>query len=66
MSKSALEVKGSNNRSYSFHCSPDSPLGEVHDALCTMKKQIIDEMKKFEDKQNKECKDRVCQDEQNT
>ena len=35
-----LEVK-IGDRNYQFQCSPDSPLGELHDALHQMKAFII-------------------------
>ena len=35
-----LEVK-IGERNYQFHCSPDSPLGELHDALHQMKTFIV-------------------------
>ena len=40
-----LEVK-INDRMYQFQCSPDSPLGEIHDVLVLMKNEIIELMKK--------------------
>lgn len=38
-------------RTYQFHCTSDSPLGEIHDALCMMKHEIV---KRIQDAQNKE------------
>lgn len=35
-----LEIK-MNERNYQFQCSPDSPLGEIHDVLHQMKAFII-------------------------
>lgn len=37
---SVLEIK-IGERIYQFHCSPDSPLGELHDAIHQMKSFII-------------------------
>lgn len=31
-------------RLYEFHCQPDSPLGEIHDALMQFKGTIVDKM----------------------
>lgn len=45
--KTILEVN-SNNRVYSLECSPDSPLGELFDALSQMKSFIIEKMKETE------------------
>lgn len=42
-SKSILEVK-IGERTYELLCPQDSPLGEVHDSICQMKKYIIDRM----------------------
>lgn len=64
--KSVLEVKGAEKRIYELHCRQDSPLGELYDALCTMKHHVMTEMHKHEDAQNKECKEKLCRKEQNT
>lgn len=41
--KSVLEVvKGA--REYQFSCEPDSPLGEVFDALCQMKSYVVEKI----------------------
>ena len=42
--KSILEVKAG-ERTYRMECEPDANLGEVHDALHTMKAYIIDRIK---------------------
>lgn len=38
--KTVLEVKSGDN-SYELHCGPQSPLGELHDALCRMKAFVV-------------------------
>ena len=40
-------------RVYSFACSPDSPLGELHDALHAMRNFVIGKMQEV-DKKNEE------------
>ena len=45
--KIVLEVK-IGERIYELDCSPDSPLGEIHDALSSMKFMIIEKMKDAE------------------
>lgn len=42
-------------RIYQFHCSPESPLGEIHDALCMMKHEIVQRISK-QDELEKEKK----------
>jgi hypothetical protein len=46
--KSVLEIK-IGERTYLFHCESDSPLGEVHDAICQMRafvvQKIVDQQK---------------------
>lgn len=39
-SKTVLEVKR-NDRIYQLECEPDSPLGEVYDALCAMRSFVV-------------------------
>lgn len=39
--KLSLEVKGAEDRVYTFQCDPQSPPGEIHDALHTMKCVVI-------------------------
>ncbi len=41
--KTILEVKVG-ERSYQMECSPESPLGELHDALSQMKAFVIQRM----------------------
>lgn len=38
--KTVLETKV-NERAYRLECSPDSPLGELHDAICEMKSYVV-------------------------
>lgn len=33
-------------RRYEFFCDPDAPLGAIYDALVTMEKYIVNQMKK--------------------
>ena len=47
--KTVLEVKV-NDRSYSFDCSPDSPMGEIFDVLSQMKAYVIEKMKETDEK----------------
>jgi len=51
---SVLEVKGNEKRMYKFYCDPKSPLGEVHDALTTMKIHVLEQMKLQEQKEKDE------------
>ena len=53
--KTILEVK-IGERTYQMECFPDSPLGELHDALSQMKGYVIDRMKDVEKKQEEEKK----------
>lgn len=41
-----LCVKGNEERIHRLECDPTTPLGEVHDALETMKAFVIEEIKK--------------------
>ncbi len=41
--KTIMEIK-LNDKIYTFECQPDSPLGEVHDALQQMKAYVIERM----------------------
>lgn len=56
-SQTIIEIK-IGERNYTFECSPDSPLGEIHDALFQMKsiivQQIVQEHEKEKSKQNPE------------
>lgn len=45
-----LEIK-IGERAYQLFCAVDSPIGEVHDALCSMKGFVI---QKIQEAQNKE------------
>lgn len=53
-----IRVKGAEDREYNFDCQSNAPLGEIHDVLYTILKNIIDlinkEAQKFEKKQVKE------------
>lgn len=40
----SIEIK-IGERVYKFNCSPDSPLGEIHDALSSMRSHVIQLMK---------------------
>jgi len=52
--KTILEVK-IGERTYQMECFPDSPLGELHDALSQMKNYVIQRMQEVE-KQKEESK----------
>ncbi len=41
--KTVLEVKSGEN-SYELHCGPQSPLGDLHDALCKMKAFVVEKI----------------------
>ena len=47
-----------NGRKYEVHCSPDAPLGELHDALLNIKGNIVDRILAAQ-KQEKEVTDFV-------
>ena len=57
--KYILEVKGQDERSYRFECDTSAPLGEMHDALFTMKGVVLEQLqKKHESEKPKEkCKE---------
>lgn len=38
--RTILEIKIADNV-YELHCGPQSPLGELHDALCQMKAFVV-------------------------
>lgn len=61
--KTILEVKGAEDRIYRFECDPAAPLGEVHDALFTMKgivvKQIEEHQSKEQPKKEEECQEQI-------
>jgi len=39
-------------RKYEFFCSSDSPLGELHDALCFFKSLVIEKITEVQKKEN--------------
>lgn len=43
-----------NDRKYVLHCDPQSPLGELHDALVEMKDKIIETMAALDKKKSEE------------
>lgn len=45
-----IEIKGNERRVYELYYRPDSPLGEVFDALSQMQKYVIAAMKVEENK----------------
>lgn len=51
-SQTIIEIK-SGERNYTFECSPDSPLGEIHDALFQMKSIIVQQIVKEHEKEEK-------------
>lgn len=59
-SKTLLEHK-IGERVYELHCDPNSPLGELHDALTVMRNFIIDKIKEIDsEKQAPDCCDEPC------
>ena len=43
-SKLTLEFEGKEDRKYTLTCEPNSPLGELHDALFAMKQFVVDKI----------------------
>ncbi len=59
-SKTLLEHK-IGERVYEFHCDPNSPLGELHDALTVMRNFIIDKIRDIDsEKKAPECSSEPC------
>lgn len=42
--KVSLQVTGKDGKGYEFLCDPDSPLGEIHDVLFSMKRHIVEKI----------------------
>lgn len=61
-SKTILEHK-IGERTYQFFCDPNSPLGELHDALVLMRNFIIQKMQEIDQKQSEKAPQ--CDPEQN-
>ena len=60
---SVMEVKVNGDheeRMHRYTCAPESPLGEVHDALCTMLSHVIEQMKARETEYRKQC-EKACE-----
>lgn len=55
--KTILLVKGNEDRLFRFECDPTSQLGEVHDALETMKAFVVEEIKKNSVPLDEKCED---------
>lgn len=56
--KLSLEVKGSEDRIFTLQCDPGAPLGEIHDALHTMKCVVVKMINDYSEKESsskKEC-----------
>lgn len=51
-SKTTLEKK-TGDRIYTFECDPDSPLGEIYDALNMMRNFILEKIKENEKAESK-------------
>jgi hypothetical protein len=51
-SRTILEHK-IGERAYQFFCDPNSPLGELHDALVVMRNFIIQKMQEIDKKEEK-------------
>jgi len=58
--KYVLEVKGNDERIYMFSCPPEAPLGEIHDALFTMKGVVMEHLNKRHEGENTEEKSIEC------
>jgi len=52
--KTVIEIK-IGERIYTLDCSPDSPLGELHDALIQMKSFVIEQIVKQQENEKKSC-----------
>ena len=62
--KVILDVKGNDERIHRYECDPDAPIGEIYDALCTMKNFVIEKIKekgKPLEEESKECES--CEEE---
>lgn len=55
--KTILEVKGAEDRIYTLEFDPSSPLGEMHDALYTMKSVILERINQIEKKEQTSSED---------
>ena len=49
--KKVLEYKSNKEHVYEFVCAPDSPLGEIHDALCAFKSLIVQRINEEQEKE---------------
>lgn len=59
-SKTILEIK-IEERTYELMCSPDSPLGELHDVLSSMRAFVIQKINEsHEVKENEEIVQSCC------
>lgn len=52
--KYILEVKGKEDRVYRFECDPTAPLGEMHDAIYTMKGVVVEQLQKRQQEEGTE------------
>ena len=52
--KTIIEIQ-IGERNYICECSPESPLGELHDALIQMKSIVIEQILKEQEKEKKIC-----------
>lgn len=59
-----LEVKGKEDRVYRLECEPNSPLGEIHDALCAMKNVVVQQIVKIQESDKKPDQEPEKQDEE--
>lgn len=60
--KFILEVKGSQDRVYRFECDPQAPLGEMHDALYTMKGVIVEQLMKKQEAEKGQEEEPKCEE----
>ena len=49
-----LEVQGQNDRMYRLECPPESPAGEIFDAVCVMRAHILEKMNEITSVDEKE------------
>lgn len=60
--KIVFEVK-KDDRIYAFYCDPECPLGEIFDAMCAMKSEIVQRINavNIKPEEKKECTDECKQ-----
>lgn len=59
--KVAFEIK-KNEKIYAFYCDPECPLGEIFDAMCAIKAEIVQRINAVNiEPEQKECADECKQ-----